>query len=41
MTPPSPSHDDDESMRSTYVRVIAIEVVVLAALWTFQYYFTR
>lgn len=41
MTLPSPSPDDDVSMRPTYVRVIAIEVVVLVALWMFQQYFSR
>lgn len=33
--------DDDKVMTPTYVRVIVIEVLVLAALWFFQEYFSR
>jgi hypothetical protein len=36
-SPPAP----DRAMRPTYVRVIVVQAIVLAALWIFQEYFSR
>ena len=32
---------DDRRMRRTYASVILVQVIVLAALWAFQEYFTH
>ena len=40
-TPVAEPDSDDRRMRRTYASVILVQVIVLAALWAFQEYFSH